>query len=83
MTRDDILRMAREAGIPFNKFGLVGCQNCEQYIDHNLERFAELIAAVERDACAEVCRQMARRTQDIRSAALQEAADNILARGAK
>lgn len=43
MKKDDIIRLAREAGIPFNKFGLVGCQNCEQDIDKNLERFAELV----------------------------------------
>ena len=44
MTREDIIRMAREAGplisTPFN----VWC-----------ERFAALVAAAEREACAKVC----------------------------
>ena len=36
--------------------------------------------AQEREACAKVCDQMAQRTQDIRSAALESAAQNIRAR---
>ena len=46
MNRDDIIRMAKEA----EAWGL---------IDHDgiaaLERFAHLVAAVEREACAKVC----------------------------
>ena len=44
-------------------------------------RFAELVASAEREACAKVCDRMAQRTQDIRSAALESAAENIRARG--
>ena len=46
MTRDDVIRMAREAGIL-----------APQYRDHveQLERFAALVAAAEREACAVVC----------------------------
>ena len=36
--------------------------------------------AEEREACAKVCDRMAQRTQDIRSAALESAAENIRAR---
>ena len=36
--------------------------------------------ADEREACAQVCDWMAQRTQDIRSAALESAAENIRAR---
>ncbi len=35
----------------------------------------------EREECAKVCERMAKRTQDIRSAALEMAAENIRARG--
>lgn len=51
MNRDDIIRMAREAGwnIPAN---FNACN--EGFIAH-LERFAALAAAAERDACAQVC----------------------------
>ena len=46
MTRDDIIRMAREA-------------KAWDLIDHDgiaaLERFAALVAAAEREACAKVC----------------------------
>ena len=54
MTQDEIIRMAREAGIggisehygfvPFNSFGA-----------KELERFAALVAVNEREACAKVC----------------------------
>ena len=48
MTRDDIIRMAREAGA--HEKHLV------MYMDFDdLERFAALVAATEREACAKVC----------------------------
>lgn len=46
MTREEIVRMAREAG--FDDFF------CSDLI---LERFAALIAAAEREACAKVCEE--------------------------
>jgi len=50
MTRDDIIRMAREAtdwGDDFNGLELVDPQT--------LVRFAQLVAAHEREACAALC----------------------------
>ena len=44
MTKDDIIRMAREARL-------------EGYPDE-LERFANLVAAAEREACAKVCDEL-------------------------
>lgn len=48
MTRDDIIRMAREAGFDkgLNRFSPF--RKC-------IEDFAELIAAAEREECAKVC----------------------------
>jgi hypothetical protein len=48
MTRDDIIRMAREAGIskPWDQ---------EPVKWETLERFANLVAAAEREACAALC----------------------------
>ncbi len=52
MTRDDTIRMAREAQMPYYyRTGQV--TNIEQ-----LERFAELVAAAEREACALLCENM-------------------------
>ena len=48
MTKDDIIRMAREAGIKNDCDG-IWC-NADQ-----LRRFANLAAAAEREACAKVC----------------------------
>ena len=50
MTRDDIIRMAQEAGAFFDG-------DCSVYDmpEHCFERFAALVAAAEREACAKVC----------------------------
>jgi len=52
MTKDDILSMAKEAGIDdwWESGG-----NWRSVLDGHLERFAALIAEKERDACAKVC----------------------------
>ena len=52
MTKDDIIRMARKAGVP-NSWDL-------NWFDSTYERFAELVAASERQACAEVAEKMER-----------------------
>ena len=46
MNREDIIRMAREAGIS---------QDHAQGMTLFLERFAALVASAEREACAKVC----------------------------
>ena len=56
MTRDDIIRMAHKAG--FNMFHYSNKEPllCEAWGDEiHLERFAELVAAAEREACAKLC----------------------------
>ena len=52
MNRDDIIRMARESGI--DEWWDSGCENWEAFQEH-LERFAALVAAAEREACAQLC----------------------------
>ncbi len=54
MTRDDIIRWARQAGIklPDGAFPDQG-----SFTLPNLIQFAALVAAAEREACAEVCEQ--------------------------
>jgi hypothetical protein len=53
MTHDDIIRMAKEAGVYTNKTSgeLHGYK-------HSLKKFAELVAEREREACAKVCDEM-------------------------
>jgi hypothetical protein len=48
MNRDDIIGMAREAGLS-NDFGNFGYPYLPE-----LERFARLVAAAEREACAQI-----------------------------
>jgi hypothetical protein len=47
MTKDDIICMAREAGFELD------CCSLEWH--GRIERFAALVAAAEREACAKVC----------------------------
>jgi hypothetical protein len=54
MTREDIIRMAREAGFELNMWQLsVGCEATGTH--EELEHFAALVAAAEREACAKAC----------------------------
>jgi len=48
MTKDDVIRMAREAG--FQEY-LMRVYRAEEGVHH----FAALVAAAEREACAKVC----------------------------
>ena len=56
MTRDDIIRMAREAGFE------IDCCSLEWH--DRIERFAALVAAAEREACAKVCDEMEEKAED-------------------
>lgn len=53
MTQDEIIAMAREAG-----FNWPACQTTT--IEERLERFAALVAAAEREACAMVAMEFRR-----------------------
>lgn len=50
MTREEIIRMAREAG--FDPHDMSDDFTCNL---EDIERFAALVAAAEREACAKVC----------------------------
>lgn len=52
MTKDDIMKMARDAGAP-DPMVFIGAY----------ERFAALVAAAEREACAKVCDEQATRSE--------------------
>jgi len=57
MNRDDIIRMAREAGLTSASSKPWGEADVTRYFEAKdaLERFAALVAAAEREACAKVC----------------------------
>ena len=50
MTQDEIIRIAREAGVD-NSWDL-------NWFDPYFERFAALVAAHEREACAKICEEL-------------------------
>ena len=60
MTQDEIIRMAREAGFE----GLIE----KAWGIEQLERFAALVAAHEREACAKVCDERAKGWFEVRNA---------------
>jgi hypothetical protein len=59
MNREDIIRMAQEAGLHRQQHNLMSnpVQHRFSYdgYEENLERFADLVASAEREACAKVC----------------------------
>lgn len=59
MNKDDIIRMARDAGMELYGLG----KDREKFVYH-LERFAAFVAAAEREACAKVCEQDENRADD-------------------
>jgi hypothetical protein len=92
MTRDDIIRMAQEAckpDAPFRQY--VGDVDCGLLMrDEHLERFAALVAAAEREACAKACDDIRYSgycppedgvAPDYYNSAAAECADAIRARG--
>jgi hypothetical protein len=96
MTRDDIIRLAREAGLRhfYDSEGhCSGVTNAKIEGDKNddalveiLALFAALVAAAEREACEKVCEEMARRNDAEGSdvdwvTGNMECADAIRARG--
>jgi hypothetical protein len=60
MTREDVIRIAQEAGLdidawePLYEGGLTGF-GVYECTHEELERFAALVASAEREACAKVC----------------------------
>lgn len=92
MTTDDILRMAREAGFHARTVFMTGHEPLYfvEPVSANsfaaLERFAALVAAAEREACAISCEVNAARWIDSGGkqwGAAHECADAIRARGTK
>jgi len=76
MTRDDILRLAREAGGTLSSF--------DRWSMHTSDvvRFAALVAAAEREACAKVCEETtAAWTQYLYNEGCIDCAKAIRARG--
>jgi len=85
MTRDEIMTLAREAG-----FTIEGPHICTEdrdgVIGEELDRFAALVAAAEREACAKVCDMLPMYGPDDETAdwygyALSDCAKAIRARG--
>ncbi len=54
MDRDDIIKMAKEAGFEINSLGWTYTQG---FLSEHLERFAALVAAHEREACAKLAEE--------------------------
>lgn len=80
MTRDDIVRMARECG-----WGKAGRGMEYPVLIGRLERFAALVAAAEREACAEILFNYAERDDlsDSDQSLLKHLFELIRARGEK
>ncbi len=58
MTRDDIIRLAREAGAATGRHSPYQKNESIMPLCMDVERFAALVAAAEREACAKVCEDL-------------------------
>lgn len=76
MTRDDIIRMARDSGMELYGLG----KDREKFV-YYLQEFAALVAAAEREACAKVCQEEIDRVKPIYSVVAENAMKAIRARG--
>jgi len=56
MTKD-IIQMAKEAGFESSEYGLAGVPGMYAYNMEIIKRFANLVAAAEREACALLAQQ--------------------------
>jgi len=70
MNKDDIIRMAQEAGFAFDGVNT----RIPLWISRpeELERFAALVAAAEREACAKVCDEQEKRSRESSEKARRE-----------
>ena len=57
MNQDDIIRMAREAGLEMDDSLVLEPEVIWYISQETLKRFAALIAAHEREACAKLCEE--------------------------
>ena len=71
MNQDDIIRMAREADLP----------PCHTTHSKALKRFAALVAAAEREACAKLCEEEIEKIKPVYSVTTENALKTIRARG--
>ncbi len=83
MNRDDIIRMAREAGLAsiYSACDEPGVRYAYEDWDEELERFAALVAATEREACAQLCDPYIDSPSDHEAGTAESIQDAIRARG--
>jgi hypothetical protein len=75
MTREDIIRMARQAGFPDYAMGLASEDAWQK-----TELFAALVAEAEREACAKVCEMQENRIVQTHPARVEFDPNNMMAR---
>jgi uncharacterized protein YfcZ (UPF0381/DUF406 family) len=87
MTDDDIISMAREAGFIVDEQSQEMQPNCIFHtwhmVDEGLARFAALVAAAEREACATICDEIANKPSNVVLGVAVDCAAAIRARGEK
>ena len=81
MNREDIIRMAREAGFEPEVFDEGQLLEYREEWHATLERFAQLIAAAEREACAKVCEELVIEVVGNSALAIDQCSRAIRARG--
>lgn len=64
MDHEEIIAMAREAGFDMSRLPSIRAANVYGEVNDELERFAALVAAKEREACEKACEEVARKYEE-------------------
>jgi len=89
MSHEEIIAMAREAGFDMGRLPSIRAANVYGEVNDELDRFAALVAAKEREACAQLCDEIQRTKahkfygQLLSDGSARQAAAAIRARGTK
>ena len=81
MTRDEIIEMARQAGWEMDDSCVLEPEVVWYICQGQLEAFAKLVAAKEREACAKVCEELVIEVVGNSALAVDQCARTIRARG--
>ena len=95
MKQDDIIKLARETGFDMSNLPSIRVYNVYGEVNDELARFAEIVAAAEREECAKACDSMKETAETLmehpdyshsaeyeRMCAFEDAAERIRSRSA-
>jgi hypothetical protein len=84
VTEDDVIRIAKEANLVFRfDYFEIASENSDGIMINDLTKFANLVAAAEREACADACKKIDvfGMYQKLQNLVIEDCVEAIRARG--